>query len=54
MWTPNMPISPSPQITLEIAVRVGSSMPWKLRNDQYWMPMMIRSAIPKKIGIFIM
>ena len=32
---------------------MGSSMPWRLRNDQYCTSRMITSAAPKKIGIFV-
>ena len=31
---------------------IGSTMPCTLRNDQHWTSRMIRSAAPKKIGIF--
>ena len=51
--TPSSPISPRLHTTLRMPVSIGSSMPCRLRNDQYWTSRMIRSAAPKKIGIFM-
>ena len=47
MCTPSMPIRPSAHTTLSTLVTSGSSMPCRLRNDQYWIAMMIKSAMPK-------